>query len=233
MSNEVCGRAAGEVEQGGAARLRRYAFDPHRGKVGKPRAIAGFDQRHHGLADMAIEAQAETLGAFLTQLGCAGLDDVAGDLRHARGGRAGARRIREDVQVIDAAFVHTGERVGEHLVGLGREAGDQVRAESDFGASVTQAMAQVDRVGARMAALHALQDHVVARLEGEMQVWGDALFVGERLKQRLVDLDGIDRGEAELFEVRHELENARDEIAELRRVRQVGAPQGRARTCRR
>ena len=57
-----------------------------------------------------------------------------------------------------------------------------------------------------------------------MQVRRDARLVGDKVEQRIVDLDGVDRGQAQLLEVRHELEDARDEIAELGRVRQVGAP---------
>ena len=100
------------------------------------------------------------------------------------------------MQVIDAALVHAGERVGEHGVRLRRETGDEVCAKGHVRPGVPQAMAQVDRDGARMAALHALEDHVVARLEREMQVRRNAWLVGEKVEQRLVDLDGVDRGEA-------------------------------------
>ena len=46
---------------------------------------------------------------------------------------------------------------------LGREAGDQVGADGDIGAAGLQPLDQVHRIGAQMAALHALEDQVVRR----------------------------------------------------------------------
>ena len=167
-----------------------------------------------------------TLNTFLAQ-GCgAGLHHVARNLRHLRGGRAGAGRVGEDVQIVDSAFVDTRERVGEHLLRLGRKARDQVGAERHFGAGLAQAAAQVDRVGARVAALHALQDHVVARLEAEVHVRCNAWLVRQCFKQGFVDLDRIDGRQAKLFQVRHKLEDARHQISKLWRVRQISAPRG-------
>ena len=54
---------------------------------------------------------------------------------------------------------------------------------------------KLDRVGARMAALHALQREIVAGLERKMEMRHQPLLLGDRREQRGVDLDRIDRGE--------------------------------------
>ncbi len=110
------------------------------------------------------------------------------------------------------------------LFGLGWEARDQIGAQSDLGARSLEALTQINRFGARMAALHALQDHVVAMLQRQMQVRRDAGVGRHQFEQRLVHLDRVERGEAQLLQIGHELEDARDQIAERRRPRQVGAP---------
>jgi hypothetical protein len=96
--------------------------------------------------------------------------------------------------VDDVAVVDQRERVGEHGRVFGREAGDQVRADRDVGTGGLQAFDQRDAFGARMAALHALQDHVVAGLEREVDVRHDARLAREQREQAVVDLDAVERG---------------------------------------
>ena len=79
------------------------------------------------------------------------LDAARGDLRHARRRRARARREREDVQEGQAAVVDEPQRVGEHRLGLGREAGDQVGAEDDVRPQPPRLLAEADGVGAQSA----------------------------------------------------------------------------------
>ena len=83
-----------------------------------------------------------------------------------------------------------------------------------------------DRIAARMAPLHALQDHVVARLQRQMEVRHEPLLLGDRADQRVVGLDRIDRGEAQPLELRHVAEDGADQLAEARPARQVGAVGG-------
>ena len=52
-----------------------------------------------------------------------------------------------------------------------------------------------------MPPLHALQDHVVAGLQRQMQVRHKPVFGGQRLEQVVVGLDGIDRREPQPLEV--------------------------------
>ncbi len=72
-------------------------------------------------ADLRFEMTTQSGLAFLAQTLRPLLDDGAIELRHARGGRAGPRRKREDVQLRQTTFVDQIERAGEHVFGLGRE----------------------------------------------------------------------------------------------------------------
>ena len=64
----------------------------------------------------------------------------------------------------DVAIGDQRQAVGEHGVILGGEAGDDVGADADVRASGLHPLDDAHGIGAGMAALHALQDHVVARL---------------------------------------------------------------------
>ena len=57
-------------------------------------------------------------------------------------------------------------------------------------------VAERDRVVARMPALHALQDHVVAGLQRQMQMRHQPRLVGDGVEQIGVGLDRIDGGDA-------------------------------------
>ena len=63
--------------------------------------------------------------------------------------------------------------------------------------------AQADHVGAPVAALHALQDQVVARLDAEVQMRHQARLVGDQIDQIGVDLGRIDRGQAQARQLGH------------------------------
>src|SRR5262245_46514869 len=103
-------------------------------------------------------------GAALAQPARALLGDGALYLRHAGGRRARPRRVRKDVQVGEAALVDEIERAGEPLFALGREAGDKVSAERHVGPQAPHLFAEGDSVGAAVAALHALENEIVAGL---------------------------------------------------------------------
>lgn len=68
------------------------------------------------------------------------------------------------MQMGKAAFLDNLQRVLEHFLGLGRETGDDIRAEHDIRAKSARCLAKANGIVAQMAALHALQDHVVASL---------------------------------------------------------------------
>ena len=65
----------------------------------------------------------------------------------------------------ETAFADEVEAAAKHLLGFGREAGDQIGAERHLRAQRAGTAGDRDRRGARMAALHPLQDHVVAGLQ--------------------------------------------------------------------
>ena len=69
------------------------------------------------------------------------------------------------MQLRQAAFVDQIERTREHILALGREAGDDVGAEGDVRPQLAHRIAERDRLLARMPALHALEDEIVARLQ--------------------------------------------------------------------
>ena len=91
------------------------------------------------------------------------------------------------------------------------------------GRSRRDRVAERDRVGPRMPALHALEDQIVAGLQRQMQMRHQPAFAGKGVDQIAIGLDRIDRGQAQSLELRHVLEDLLDQRAELRRARQIGA----------
>ena len=59
-----------------------------------------------------------------------------------------------------------------------------------------------DRLGAAVAALHPLEDQVVAGLQRQMEMRQQPRLAGDQLHQRLVDLDAVERGQAQALELR-------------------------------
>ena len=177
-------------------------------------------------AYQALQPARTAGGGRLAQAGGAGLHDCGRDLRHARGGRAGARAVREDMGVDQVTIVDQREGVGEHRFVFGGEAGDQIGADRDIRACLLQALDQCDALGAAVAALHALEHHVVARLKREVDMRLKAQLLGEQGEQAIVDLDAVERGKAEALEARYVREDALDELAEAGRAGEVGAVAG-------
>src|SRR5690349_3605623 len=69
--------------------------------------------------------------ARCAQPGRAALDHVAPNLRHTCSWCAFAWAERENVEMSKATFFDDGDRILEHLIRFGREAGDDVGAEDD------------------------------------------------------------------------------------------------------
>ena len=84
------------------------------------------------------------------------------------------------------------------------------------GPARAQALDQRDGIGARMAALHPLEDQVVAVLQREMEVRHDARFAGEQFEQLLVDFDPVERGHAQPLELREGIEDRAHQRTEAR-----------------
>src|SRR3546814_12579098 len=88
----------------------------------------------------------------------------------------------------NAAFLDDVEASPEHRLGFGRESRDQVGAEDDVGPGGTRATAEFDRLAVPVAALHALQNHVVARLQRQVQMRPPALLPGDQANPPVVEL---------------------------------------------
>src|SRR5580765_2302533 len=101
---------------------------------------AVLDQDFSGGAALAGEVRGIGRLALRAEAGGALLDRSAVDLRHTRRRRAGPRREGEDVEVSEPAVVDDRERILEHRLALGREAGDEVGAEDDFGPKLPHAL---------------------------------------------------------------------------------------------
>ncbi len=202
------------------------AVDPHRREAGRAADAAALDQEGPRRADQRQVTRSRRRFAFDAQRGGAVLDRLAVELRHARGGRAGPHAEAEDVQVRQAGLVDKVHRAPEHRVGLGREAGDEIGAERGVGPQPAHGVAERDGVGAAMAALHALEDHVVARLHGEVEMRHQPLLLRDGAHQFVVGFDAVDGGEAQPLYVGHELQDLAHEPAQRRRAWQVGAISG-------
>ena len=107
------------------------------------------------------------------------------------------------MQMREAAFVDEIERARKHRLRLGREAGDDVGAEHDVRTQPAHLRAERDGVGAKMPALHALEDHVVAGLQRQMQMRHQPRLGRKRIEQVVVGFDGIDRGEPQACKLGH------------------------------
>jgi hypothetical protein len=189
-------------------------------------AIFALDQHRLTAADQSFEPGAAPACRRLAQCPGARLHRLWIDARHPRRRRALLGRIREDVAHDDVAFVDQGEAIRVHCLGLGRKSGDQVGADRDVGPLRLQPLHRPDRVGTAVAALHPLEDHVVARLEAHVEVGHEARLFGREGKQPLVHLDAVKRGEAQPRKLGHIGQDPLDQLAERRRAGQVGAVAG-------
>ena len=68
------------------------------------------------------------------------------------------------MQLRDAAFIDQIERTRKHRLAFGGKAGDDIRAKHHIRAQPAQALAERNRIGAPVPALHPLQDQVIAGL---------------------------------------------------------------------
>ncbi len=108
---------------------RRLAREGDLGEVLGAGHAAALDQAVTSAADLAVQVADQRGFAGGAQAGGARLDHVARSAAASARPACRARAEREDVQEGQAGLLHQLQRVLEHLVGLGREAGDQVGAE--------------------------------------------------------------------------------------------------------
>ena len=198
----------------------------HLGELLGPAKTRAFGQHAMGLADLGVQVAAQGRVPRRPQPRGPVADRGTGHGGHARRGRALARRIGEDMQEGQAAILNQLQRIVEHLLGFGRKAGDDVGAEDHVGTQPPRLLAEGDGIVAQMAALHPLQDHVVTRLQRQVQMRHQARFRRDGQHQVVVGFDRIDAADAQARQVRHQPQDAHDQIAKPRRARQIGAPTG-------
>ena len=197
--------------------------EPHRRELLGAAHVVLLREHAAFCADFCPEMTPQRRLPILAQQPRALLAQAMRHLRHARGRRAGPLRVREHVQVRQPALGDELARARKRIVGLGREARDDIGAEHHIGAQPPHLARERDRVGAQMPALHALQDQVVAMLQRKMQVRHQPRLVRDRVEQVRVGFDRVDRRDAQPRELRHVLENLLHQLAEPRRAGQARA----------
>ncbi|MND29501.1 hypothetical protein D3C80_200100 [compost metagenome] len=78
-----------------------------------------------------------------------------------------------------------------------------------------------------MAAFHAFQDHVVAMLEGQVQMRHETRLISNQIHEMMIGLDTIDGGKAQAQNIRHLLQQCLGKITKRRLTGQVSAIAGR------
>jgi hypothetical protein len=102
----------------------------------------------------------------------------------------------------NVAIIQQFHAVHGHFFSLGRKSGDKVGADRRVLARSLDPLDRADRVGAAVPSLHALEDQVVAGLQRQMEMRHQPRLAGDQLEQRLVDLDAVERGQAQPLEPR-------------------------------
>ncbi len=160
------------------------------------------------------------------QTGGTFLDQRAGQLRHLGGRGLRTRAVRKNMDERQIAGIDQRHGIGEHLLGLGRETGDHIGAETDIRTHGAHLFDQSDGIVAQMAPLHPFKDHIVAMLKTEVQIRCETFFLGKGAQQGIVNLGSINGGKTQALQVRHQLQDARHQMTKLRITRQVAAPRG-------
>ena len=116
-------------------------------------------------------------------------------LGEPRGGGAGARRERKDVERGEGKVAQERLRLGELGVRLSGEAGDDVGCEVDPRVSPPGAVEERAKTGGRHSAPHPAQDGVGAGLEGEVEVGSDDASGGDEVDQGFARFHRLEGGE--------------------------------------
>src|SRR5262249_28026691 len=95
--------------------------------------------------------------------------------------------------------------------------------EGDIRASAPDQVAEAYRMRAQMAALHALQNQIVACLYREMEVRHQPLLIADQPQQGLVRFDGIDRGQPQTLERGNVLQDPRRQLSKCRPTWKISA----------
>ena len=160
-----------------------------------------------------------------TQTGCAFLDQAPIGLGHPGCWRTGAWRIGKHVQPCQMAAVHQCQRVFKSGLGLGRETGDNISPKSDTWPCGAGLFAKPNGIARQMPTFHPLQDQIVTMLEAEMKMRHQARLCCNRVHERIIDFDGIDRTDPQTRHIRQP-QNAAHQIPKRRCPGKIRAPGG-------
>ena len=141
------------------------------------------------------------------------LDCVRDLIRHFRGGRAGAARVREDVNFREAAGADKAQRLPEFFVRFAGESDDQVGRDGAAGEiRVQEADALVVARGVVLA-VHAAQDAVAAALEAQVELRAEIWEARQRAAECFVDRPRFERAETDAH-IRHGGADRREQVAQ-------------------
>ena len=94
------------------------------------------------------------------------------------------------------------------------------------GRKAPQAPRDLDHVSAPMTPSHPLEHEIVPGLHREMQMRHEARLVGDEVAEIAIDRRRIERGEPQATQLRHRIEQAAQQPAEARPIRQIVAVRG-------
>ena len=117
------------------------------------------------------------------------------------------------MQPRQVAFLDELHRVFKHRLGFRRETGDDVSAKGHVRPQSAGLLGKADRIIAQVAAFHALQNHIVAMLQRQVQMRHQARFGGDGLHQVFVHFDRVDRGNPQARQIGHQPQDAHHQIA--------------------
>lgn len=109
---------------------------------------------------------------------------------------------------------------------FGREARDDICTEGDAGPQLARLFTEGNRIVAQMATLHPLQNQVVPVLKAQVKMRHQTRFRRDGQHQVLIRFNGINRADAQARQVRHQTQDAHDQIAQAWLSGQICAPAG-------
>ena len=102
----------------------------------------------------------------------------------------------------DIAIVKQLQCVERHFFSFGGKSGDEVGADRRVRPRGLDPLDRAHGIGAAVAALHALEDQIVARLQRKMEMRHQPRLARDQFEQGVVDLDAVERRQAQSLEPR-------------------------------
>ena len=100
----------------------------------------------------------------------------------------------------DVAIVEQFQGVPRHVFSFGGKSRDQVGADRCVRPRRLDPLDHAHRVRTAVAALHSLEDHVVAGLKRQVEMRHQPRLAGDQLDESVVDLDTVERRQAQALQ---------------------------------